>query len=398
MTTTPGLDNDLVVDGLNRMIDRAAVTKNTVGERFPHWADSSTGEWTTTADGDWTGGAWPGQLWLAATVTGDQQWQDDARHWLALLGPRLELETAFKGFTFYHAAVLGSLLHADAGARDAGLQCARHLASMFDERLGLIPLGPAAEEHNAVGTAESSIDSLQASPILLWAARELGDAELERIAVAHTTRVLEIHVRDNGSVIQSSTLDPADGKVVRYHTHKGYDDNSTWARAQAWAVLYASQCSAIRPDQLEWRRTARVVSDWWIANVPADGVSYWDFDDPAIPDTERDTAATAIVASGLLKLAAALPDGGVYRDHAVATVATLVREHLTDGSTDTGRPGGMLVHGCFTKRASRPQDAATDVELIFGDYFLMESLAVLAGHVTPADLDPTSAPTASDAS
>lgn len=392
MTNTSGMD-DLVVDGLNRMIERASVTKATVGDRFPHWADSSTGVWTTTADGDWTGGAWPGQLWLAATVTGDQHWQNDARHWLALLGPRLELETAFKGFTFYHAAALGSLLHADPNAREAGLRCAQHLASMFDERLGLIPLGPAAEEHNSVGAAESSIDSLQASPLLLWAARELDDSELERVAVAHTTRVLEIHVRENGSVIQSSTLDPTDGSVVRYHTHKGYDDSSTWARAQAWAVLYAAQCSAIVPGQPQWRRTARVVADWWISHVPADGVSYWDFDDPAVPDTERDTAATAIVVSGLLKLAAVEPDGGAYKDHAVATVATLVRDHLTDRRTDSGRPGGMLIHGCFTKRASRPQDAATDVELIFGDYFLMESLAILAGHLTPADLDPDSVTT-----
>jgi unsaturated chondroitin disaccharide hydrolase len=31
-------------------------------------------------------------------------------------------------------------------------------------------------------------------------------------------------------------------------------------------------------------------------------VAFWDFDDPAIPDTERDTAATAVASSGKTKL------------------------------------------------------------------------------------------------
>ena len=42
--------------------------------------------------------------------------------------------------------------------------------------------------------------------------------------------------------------------------------------------------------------------------MPKDRVAFWDFDDPAIPDTERDTAATAVASSGLLKLAEAAKD------------------------------------------------------------------------------------------
>jgi hypothetical protein len=37
-------------------------------------------------------------------------------------------------------------------------------------------------------------------------------------------------------------------------------------------------------------------ADWWMSRVLADRVAFWDFDDPAIPRTERDSAATAIVA------------------------------------------------------------------------------------------------------
>jgi hypothetical protein len=52
-------------------------------------------------------------------------------------------------------------------------------------------------------------------------------------------------------------------------------------------------------DEASWLEAAERGADWWIAHVPEDRVAFWDFDDPAIPDTERDTAATAVASSGL---------------------------------------------------------------------------------------------------
>ena len=57
----------------------------------------------------------------------------------------------------------------------------------------------------------------------------------------------------------------------------------------------------------------------------------WDFDDPAIPTTERDTAATAIAAAALLKLAQVGPEDRRvrYRDFAEVTVEALTARRLT---------------------------------------------------------------------
>ncbi len=395
-------DRDTLNDGLQRVLDRVEDTRTRIGDAFPHWADPTTGDWTTTPDGDWTGGSWPGQLWLAARITGDEKWARDAARWERRMQPRLAKRTAFKGYGFFHAAVLGWCLQRDERCRDDALECARDLAAMYDPALGLIPLGNDAEEGSAVGSAESSVDSLQASPVLLWAATETRDPELERVAVNHTTRVLDLHVRPDSSVIQSTTLDALSGNVIRHHTHKGFDERSTWARAQSWAVLYAAQCHALRPERDDWLAHARAVGDWWIRKVPADGVSYWDFDDPAIPDTERDTAATTIACSGLLKLSHSLsvsePDRAQhYWAVAVDTMKSLIAGHLTPTSADDHRPPGMLVDGCFTKRAdARAHDAVTNAELIFGSYFLTEGLAVALGHVSVPELGghPKEAPNA----
>jgi unsaturated chondroitin disaccharide hydrolase len=45
-----------------------------------------------------------------------------------------------------------------------------------------------------------------------------------------------------------------------------------------------------------------------MSHVSADRVAFWGFDDPAILTTERDTAATAIAAAALLKLAQVGPE------------------------------------------------------------------------------------------
>jgi unsaturated chondroitin disaccharide hydrolase len=45
------------------------------------------------------------------------------------------------------------------------------------------------------------------------------------------------------------------------------------------------------------------VSDWYQARVPDDLVCFWDFDEPSIPHTARDTSATAITAAAWAKLA-----------------------------------------------------------------------------------------------
>ncbi|MEK7753673.1 MAG: glycosyl hydrolase [Acidobacteriota bacterium] len=372
------------------MIKRMEQTAAVLGEAFPHWADGQSGAWTTTPDGDWTGGAWPGMLWLAHRMTGEEKFRQLARTWCVRLRPRAKLETAFKGFGFYCGAALGHILAGDETGKTVALEAVESLRDQFDPRLGLIPLGSDAEEHGEIGKAFSSIDSLQAAPLLFWAARRTGDDSYRACAASHTTRVLEIHCRKDGSIIQSSELDSRDGSVVRHFTHKGFSDTSVWGRAQAWGMLYSAMAFARCPAETRWLDQSMAAADWWIANVPGDLVAFWDFNDPAIPDTHRDTAATAIVSAALLKLAELAPTAAQrsrYREAAERTVSALIGGYLTPTSSTDRRTRGMLVGGCFNKRPdSRRHDSALNAELIFGSYFLFESLQVLCGVVDAADI------------
>jgi unsaturated chondroitin disaccharide hydrolase len=372
---------------IDRMLSRIQDTAARVKDRFPHWADPETGQWTTTPEGDWTGGCWVGQLWLAAAATGDAKYRSWAEPFAERLRARIDAQTVFKSFPAYYGAALGAILHDAPGPREIAVATARSLTHLYDPALRLVPLGPQAEEGAHIGATETSIDSLQAATLLFWAARVTGDAALREVAANHAETIIHLHLRPDGSFIQSSSLDAATGRLVRHYTHKGISETSTWGRAQAWGILFSTQSYLADRKREAWIAAAMRGADWWLAHAPADRVAYWDFDDPAIPNTERDTAATAIATAALLKLSRVAPtESGRtrYREAAETTAKALVERYLTPTHAGDRRVPGMLTEACFNKRPdARAHDRANRCEFIVGSYYLFESLLGLAGRIDP---------------
>ena len=364
-----------VAEGLARLRARIDATGTAITEGFPHYGDPATGRWTTSPAGDWTGGFWSGLCWLAAHATGEARYREWALRWAERLVPRAASDTVFRGFLFYYGALLGAVLLGDARGREIALLGARRWAASFNDKAGAFPLGAEAEEASDVGHGEANVDTVQGAALLVWAAREARDPAWRDMAISHARRHVEFCIRADGSVCQSASFDPATGRMLRRYTHKGIRDDSTWARAQAWAIVgYTVMYAWTR--EAEFLDVARRTADWWLAHAPADRVAFWDFDDPTIPNTNRDTSATSIVAASLLKLGALVPgDAGLaYRAAGEATARALV-----EGCLDTR---GVLSRGCYNKRLG----LATQHELIWGTYYLYEALNVLAGTLEPAGI------------
>jgi len=132
------------------------------------------------------------------------------------------------------------------------------------------------------------------------------------------------------------------------------------------------------PGHPEFVQAAQKACDWWAGNIPVDLVAFWDFDDPAAPHTFRDTSATAIATAELLKLAALIPNGDSYKALAERTAHALIEGYLKPvaGLADNI---GILGSGCYNKLAA----LATNNELVWGDYYFTEALAVLDGEIDP---------------
>jgi len=372
-------------DAIDRMMVRIDDTAAQVREGFPDYADPQTGRWTASPDGSWTGGFWNGMLWLAFATTKEQKYLHWAERWTELLRPRVQSENIFRSFLFYYGAALGDILVGNSFARDVGLLGAGGLATLYNANARAIPLGREAEAVSDVdvGPGDANVDGVQATSLLIWAARESGDEGLYEIGLQHALRFIEFCVREDNSVIQSVRFDTETGEIIKNYTHKGYTENSTWARAQAWAMLGYSVDAIWEPDREEFVDVAERTADWWIDHVPDDRVAFWDFDVPVSAETKRDTSATAIATAALLKLGALAPSEESrrrYREAAEATTLALVEGYLTPTSPDDDRTPGILTRGCYNHRTG----LATESELIWGDYYLFESLQVLAGNLDPA--------------
>jgi unsaturated chondroitin disaccharide hydrolase len=356
------------------MRTRVDYTAREVTDGFPHFADPSTGRWTTTPGGDWTGGYWNGMLWLTAHNTGERRYIDLAERWTERLRSRLASQSAAKGLLFYYGAAVGAILCGNPLARELAIDGARSLAAMYNPRARLIPIGADFEEVHSVGDTESEVDIVQIIALLSWASEVTGDGQLKTIGVNHARRHIELCLRETGSVCQSASINADTGEVTRRYTHKGITDDSTWARAQAWGILGWALAAQWSGDHT-FLEPAERAAGWWMRHLPDDRVAFWDFDDPAIPHTHRDTSATAIASAGMLKLAA-LTDSASMRETCQHAAEASVHALVT---TYVGRDGGLW-HGCYNQRIN----LAPANELIWGSYYLYEALHVLAGKLEPA--------------
>lgn len=376
MTSNPQIRYE---DAIERMLQRIDATAAAIGAAFPLSADPATGVWQTSPDGRWTGGFWAGLLWLAGLASGRSRYNELARASMQRLEGRLAIDNVLNGLVYYYGAALGALVAgSDAGA-DLGRRGARALAQRFQPAIGFIPLGHQSGSLTADANGETNIDGAPGMSLLYWAAENPADAALREIADRHIRRHIELCQRPDGALHQAALVDPATGATLRQYSPRGFAHDGTWARAQSWGLLGMTQAAAWGGKR-EFLEAAMRVADWWLQAVPPDRVAYWDFADPALPACERDTSATAMTAGALLKLGRLAPtplQRARYTDAGVATVHALVAGYLTPTHAGDARAPGILTEGCW----QRNEGMATRHELVWGDYYLLEALLMLAGRL-----------------
>jgi unsaturated chondroitin disaccharide hydrolase len=369
----------LYADAVDRMLERIDETAASIGEAFPLCADPATGAWQTSPDGRWTGGFWTGLLWLAFTASGRARHRDLAEASMRRLEVRLPIDNVLNGLVFYYGAAIGALLHASEAAARLGRQGAEAVAARFQPSIGFIPLGHQSGSLTGDANGETNIDGVPGMSLLFWAAEDLGEPSLREIGVRHMRAHVELCQRPDGSLHQAALVDPRSGAMLRQYSPRGYQHNGTWARAQSWGLLGFTQAYAWTREAVFVGAAARV-ADWWLGAVPADRIAFWDFQDPAIPATERDTSATAMAAGALLKLARLAPSEAQrtrYAEAGTAAVHELLEGYLTPTHEGDARPCGILTEGCW----QRNEGMATRSELVWGDYYLLEALLLLSGRI-----------------
>jgi unsaturated chondroitin disaccharide hydrolase len=387
---------DLLQKGIDRTAEKweptisaapAATISSTAGEGFFTDGDNQTGEWKSQKGFFWTGGFWLGELWQMYARTHATKYRRWAELWTSRLVGKEFDQNHDTGFLYYYSSARGFELTHDPKLRDSAMRGADHLVQMFNPVTQLIP----AWNQNG---DDSIVDTIMNLQLLWWASRETGDSKYRDVATKHALRTADWFVRSDGSVIHSVHYNPGDnrqvfhlgggphdlfafpntakpGERVFYHTHQGYSPETSWSRGAAWA-LYGFGTAYRETKDPRFLQTAQKIADYIIAELPEDGVPWYDFYDEGVMYRNRDTSAAAIAAGGLLQLAALTPEAGkaqAYRDQAEHIIHSLIDRYLTPTYNGETTPPGVLRHGSST----RPADGM----LIYGQYFLLETLLQL---------------------
>jgi len=316
---------------------------------------------------DWTGGFFAGMMWQFYRRTGDDPWRARAEHYSKLLEHRQhDRDVHDLGFIFLNTYLPWYQITGDERLHQVLLQAGRTLALRFKEKGQYL--------RSFVSDESLFIDIMMNVPIIFYAAKETGDDDLMQIALAHCRTTRDKIVREDGSTAHEGIFDLETGEFLEQTTHQGLRGDSAWARGLAWSLYGYSKVYGLT-QMGEFREVSERNADFFLKNLPDDGVPWWDFhadiSQPPPWGAQKDSSAGAIAASGLLDLAKQTqspPDAARYRNIALEMLDALCDPYYTAIEEEDWE--GILKHGVYHTK----KNLGVDESVMWGEFFFVEAL------------------------
>ena len=318
--------------------------------------------------GSWTSGFFAGSLWQLYQLTQDTDVLSMAERRTFALDSLLSYPQSHDlGFQVNSSYGNGYKLTGDPKYLPLIEQGAGALASRFNPNVGATLSWTAGEKGAAYPVI---IDNMMNLELLEYASKLFSCDSLDDIAVRHARTTMAYHFRPDYSSYHMLDYDPVTGEVRRRVTVQGYSDDSAWARGQAWA-LYGYSMMFRETGREEFLSQAENIARMLMRRLPSDGIPYWDFDDPGIPDTYRDASAAAVMCSAFLELSTLSKDkklSGQCVAMAGKQIRTLASSQYL---AEPGENGGFLLKHSV---GNLPGCSEIDTPLIYADYYFLEAL------------------------
>ncbi|MFB9052710.1 glycoside hydrolase family 88 protein [Formosa undariae] len=358
-------NNEIILDQSVVKIKQALHVLKTT-DSFPRHIVKGEKDWRFVGVKDWCSGFWPGVLWYNYEYTGDAEIKAAAEKFTAPIKTIAftSAEDHDIGFQVYCSFGNGYRLTGNEAYKDIMLAAADTLATLYNPIVGSIHSWPSKQEypHNTI------IDNMMNLELLFWAAKNGGDKKLYDIANSHAEVTMNNLVRSDSAVYHLGSFDDKTGQFIRGVTHQGYADESMWARGQTWGI-YGFAVAYRETGRADFLNTSIKLTEHYLNRLPKDGVPFWDFDDPTIPNAPKDASAAAIAACGLLELADLVKDDKLkekYRHEAKRFVTALSSKAYFSGDENNA----LLLHST----GHHPKGREVDEPIIYADYYFMEAL------------------------
>ncbi len=333
---------------------------------FPRSYTDSTNTIRTASSSDWTSGFFPGNLWLLYQLTEKESYKEKAAEWTSYMEKEKYNDgTHDMGFKIFCSFGAGLKMTRDSSYANVIVQSAQTLASRFNKNVGSLRSWDWNAEEWEFPVI---VDNMMNLELLFEATKITGDSSFHKMAIEHADTTLKNHIRDDNSIYHVVVYDTVSGSVKEKVTHQGFNDESSWARGQAWGIYGFTMAYRYTQDTT-YLNQAMATADYYLSkeNLPENGIPYWDFDDPKIPDAVPDVSAATIIASAFFELEE-YAEGTRFSNYANKVLHTLQSEEYIL-SPDVDAPF-ILDHST----GNWPKNDEMDGPIVYGDYYFLEAL------------------------
>lgn len=316
---------------------------------------------------NWFSGFIGGELWNMYDLTGDIELKERAINHADSLIQFASIDyTHDMGFIFLPTLVETYKRTGEVKYRNAAITAAKMLAKRFNKN------GNYIRAWGKLGSPKKAglmiIDTMMNLELLFWAAKEIGDYRLYDIAYKHAITCMNEHVREDFSSYHVVEFNPEKGDVIKKYTHQGVADESTWARGQAWGIFGFASTYKYTEDE-RFLNTSKKMADYFLNNLPADSVPYWDLTLSGI-EIPRDASAAVIAASGMYLLSEQVigKDDYLTYKNSATEISKSVLGNYTFLNSKRESEEGLLIHTVYNYH----KNWAVDESYPCGDYYFTE--------------------------
>lgn len=333
---------------------------------MPRSMDIKTNEIKKVPSRDWTSGFFAGNLWQLYRLTGNEAYKKQAEKWTPFSKKesvnRNSHDVGFKVYCSYGEALKVANKQE---YKDVIIKGAETLCTRFDAKVGAIRSWDFNKE---IWDYPVIIDNMMNLELLFEATKLSGNKKYQDIAIQHANTTLKNQFREDNSCYHVIDYNPATGAVRKKTTLQGYNDDSVWARGQGWAV-YGFTMSYRYTKDPAYLKQAEATAKFFMndKNLPKDGIPYWDFRDPAIPNSARDVSAATVMASALYELY-----GYTKNKSYLAFAEKIIASLHSDKYILDPKINAPFIFDHST--GNWPKHDEIDEPIIYADYYFLEAL------------------------
>ena len=336
--------------------------------QFPSYSTKDY-KWEYRGAEKWTSSFYPGCLWYAFELSGDEQFESLAAMWTERLkNETLNERTHDMGFKFM--CTFGNGLRFGTQKdysfyKKYMLEAADTFSKRYSKEAGSIRSSWDAKYFES--TIPVITDIMMNLELLLWGAENGGDKEWATLAKNHATNTNKNFSREDGSTYHIVRYDSISGDIVNKGTIQGEGDETTWSRGHAWTV-YGMVMMYRYTKEERYKDYAIKFLNYFLDNLEEDQIPLWDF------DTKRkykDVSAACIVTSAMFELVNYIDDEALktnYNNKAEKILTSLCKKPYLIENTNVSPILDHSVH--FYTR-----NFYIDRSSIIADYYFLEALS-----------------------